>query len=152
MRGWRGGCSWCAPRPGAVRRSCWLIGPGAADRPVAWLSLDAADNDPARFWRHVIAALDRARPDIGERVGPLLGPPAPTSFEGLVTSLINELDAGSGQDEVLLVLDDYHLIGARQVHAPLQFLVEHLPPGLHLVWPAGPTRRCRWRGCGLAGS
>jgi LuxR family maltose regulon positive regulatory protein len=102
-------------------------------RPVAWLSLDAADNDPARFWRHVIAALDRARPGIAERVGPLLGPPAPNSFEGLVTSLINELDARPGQDEVLLVLDDYHLIGARQVHAPLEFLVEHLPPGLHLV-------------------
>ena len=119
--------------------------------PVAWLSLDAADNDPARFWRHVIAALDRARPGIGERVGPLLGPPAPTSFEGLVTSLINELDARPGQDEVLLVLDDYHLIGARQVHAPLEFLVEHLPPGLHLVLasrsdPPLPLARLRARG------
>jgi ATP/maltotriose-dependent transcriptional regulator MalT len=107
--------------------------------PVAWLSLDAADNDPPRFWGHVIAALDRARPGIGERVGPLLGPPAPNSFEGLVTSLINELDARPGQDEVLLVLDDYHLIGARQVHAPLEFLVEHLPPACTWCWPAGPT-------------
>ena len=120
-------------------------------RPVAWLSLDAADNDPARFWRHVIAALDRARPDIGERVGSLLGPPVPSSFEGLVTALINELAAESGQDEVLLVLDDYDLIGARQVHAPLQFLVEHLPPGLHLVLasrsdPPLPLARLRARG------
>ena len=119
--------------------------------PVAWLSLDAADNDPARFWRHVIAALDRARPEIGERVGSLLGPPAPSSFEGLVTALINELAAQSGQDEVLLVLDDYHLIGADQVHAPLQFLVEHLPPGLHLVLasrsdPPLPLARLRARG------
>ena len=47
----------------------------SGDRPVAWLSLDAADNDPVRFWRHVVAALDRARPGIGERVAPLLGPP-----------------------------------------------------------------------------
>src|SRR5262245_8347029 len=45
------------------------------ERPVAWVSLDASDNDPARFWRHVVAALDRACPGIGERAGPLLGPP-----------------------------------------------------------------------------
>src|SRR6185295_16007908 len=64
--------------------------------PVAWLSLDASDNDPARFWRHAVAALDAVYPGIGERVGPLLGPPAPHSFEGLVTALINELAARSG--------------------------------------------------------
>ena len=102
-------------------------------RPVAWLSLDAADNDPARFWRHAVAALDRARPGIAEPVGPLLGRPAPPSFEGLVTALINELAAQPGGDELLLVLDDYHLIDARQVHASMLFLLEHLPPGLHLV-------------------
>src|SRR6266699_1430510 len=78
-------------------------------RPVAWLSLDAADNDPARFWRHAAAALDRVSPGIAERVGPLLGPPAPASFEGLVTALINELAAQPGADEMLLVLDDYQL-------------------------------------------
>ena len=103
------------------------------DRPVAWLSLDAGDNDPARFWRHAVAALDRARPGTGERVGTLLGSPAPASFEGLVTALINELAAQPGQDELLLVLDDYHLIDAQQVHEPLLFLLEHLPPGVHLV-------------------
>src|SRR6266568_4567831 len=48
---------------------------GSARRAVAWLSLDTADNDPARFWRHVVAALDRACPGIAERAGPLLGPP-----------------------------------------------------------------------------
>ena len=101
--------------------------------PVAWLSLDAGDNDPARFWRHAVAALDRARPGIGERVGALMGAPAPASFEGLVTSLINELAAQPGQDELLLVLDDYHLIDAQQVHEPLLFLLEHVPPGVHLV-------------------
>ena len=102
-------------------------------RPVAWLSLDAGDNDPARFWRHAVAALDRARPGIGERVGPLLGPPPPPSFEPLVTALINELAAQPGDDEVLLVLDDYHLIGSQPVHASVGFLLEHRPPGLHLV-------------------
>ena len=94
MRDWRGGWSWSAPRPGTARRSCWPTGPSAASSRPAWLSLDAGDNDPARFWRHAVAALDRVRPGIGERVGPLLGPPAPPSFEPLVTALINELAAG----------------------------------------------------------
>ena len=60
-------------------------------QPTAWLSLDAGDDDPARFWRHAVAALDRARPGTGGRVAPLLGPPAPSSFQGLVTALINDL-------------------------------------------------------------
>ncbi len=97
--------------------------------PVAWLSLDAGDNDPARFWRHAVAALDRARPGIGERVAPLLGPPAPSSFQGLVTALINELAA----EEALLVLDDYHVIGSPQVHESLAFLAEHRPAGLRVA-------------------
>ena len=126
----------------------WLRSGG---RPVAWLSLDAGDNDPVRFWRHVVAALDGARPGIGDRVAPLLGPPAPRSFEGLVTALINELAAQSGENEVVLVLDDYHLVGARQVHASLAFLLEHLPPGLCLVLasrsdPPLPLARLRARG------
>jgi len=121
------------------------------DRPVAWLSLDDGDNDPARFWRHAVAALDRARPGIAERVGALLGPPAPASFAGLVTALINELAAAPGDGEVLLVLDDYHLIDAQQVHEPLVFLLEHLPPGVHLVLasrsdPPLPLARLRARG------
>jgi hypothetical protein len=69
----------------------------------------AGDNDPARFWRHTVAALDRARPGIGERLAPLLGPPAPASFQGLVTALVNDL-AG---EEAVLILDDYQVIGSR---------------------------------------
>ena len=102
--------------------------------PVAWLSLDAGDNDPARFWRHTVAALDRARPGISERMGPLLGPPPPPSFEPLVTALINELAAQPDADEaLLLVLDDYHLISSPLVHESLGFLLEHRPPGLQLA-------------------
>jgi LuxR family maltose regulon positive regulatory protein len=99
------------------------------EHPVAWLSLDAGDNDPARFWHHAVAALDRARPGTGERVAPLLGPPAPTSFQGLVTALINHL----AREEALLVLDDYHVISAQQVHESLSFLVEHRPTGICVV-------------------
>jgi ATP/maltotriose-dependent transcriptional regulator MalT len=118
-------------------------------RPVAWLSLDQDDNDPARFWRHVAAALDGVRPGIAERVAGLLGPPAPASFEGLMTALINELAAQPGP--VLLVLDDYHLVDAQPVHASVGFLVEHLPPGLRLVLasradPPLPLARLRGRG------
>ena len=115
--------------------------------PVAWLSLDAGDNDPARFWRHAVAALDRARPGTGGRVAPLLGPPAPSSFQGLVTALINDL-AG---DEALLVLDDYHMIGSPQVHESVAFLVEHRPAGLCVALasrsdPPLPLARLRARG------
>src|SRR4029453_7544482 len=60
-------------------------------RPVAWLSLDEGDNDPARFWRHVVAALEGVRPGVAERVTPLPGPPVPSSFEGLGTAVINRL-------------------------------------------------------------
>jgi ATP/maltotriose-dependent transcriptional regulator MalT len=126
----------------------WARGDG---RPVAWLSLDAGDNDPARFWRHAIAALDLARPGIAERVGQLLGPPPPRSFEGLVTALINEFATQPGADEVVLVLDDYHLIDSEVVHASVVFLLEHLPPGLHPVLasradPPLPLARLRGRG------
>ena len=120
-------------------------------RPVAWLGLDAGDNDPVRFWRYVIAALDRAQPGIAGRLGPLLGPPAPHSFEGLVTALINELAVQPGQDGVLLILDDYHLIDSGPVHESVAFLLENLPPGLHLVVssradPPLPLARLRARG------
>ena len=97
--------------------------------PVAWLCLDAGDSDPARFWRYALAALDRTRPGLAERLGPLFGPPPPLSFEGLVTALINELAAQPGGDEVALVLDDYHLIEPGAVHGSVAFLLEHLPPG-----------------------
>ncbi len=102
-------------------------------RPAGWLSLDAGDSDPARFWRHVVAALDRARPGVAEQVAPLLGPPAPASFDGLVTALINAIAAAPGDGELLLVLDDYHLIDSAPVHASVTFLLEHLPPQLLVV-------------------
>ncbi|MFZ0752606.1 MAG: tetratricopeptide repeat protein, partial [Trebonia sp.] len=120
-------------------------------QPVAWLSLDAGDNDPARFWRHAVAALDQVRPGLAERVGSLLGPPAPSSYQGLVTALINELAAGPDADQALLVLDDYHLIESQAVHASLEFLLEHRPPGLHLVLASRsdpPLALARLRGRG----
>ena len=102
--------------------------------PVAWLSLDAGDNDPARFWRHTVGALDRVRPGISERMGPLFGPPPPRSFEPLAAALINEVAGQPDADEaLLLVLDDYHVISSQLVHESLGFLLEHRPPGLYLA-------------------
>ena len=101
--------------------------------PAGWLSLDAGDNDPARFWRHTLGALDRARPGVADRMRPLLGPPAPASFEPLVTALINELAVPSDDRELLLVLDDYHMIGAQEVHASVDFLLDHRPDNLQLI-------------------
>ena len=123
----------------------WARGGG---RPVAWLGLDGGDSDPARFWRYAVAALDRARPGLAGRVGPL---PPPGSFEGLVTALINELAADPGPDEVLLVLDDYHLVDSGPVHESVAFLLENLPPGLRVVVsgradPPLPLARLRARG------
>jgi len=102
-------------------------------RPVAWLSIDAADNDPKRFWRHVVAAIDRVRPRTGKRAGRLLGQPAASAFGGAVAALINTAAEWPSGDEVLLVLDDYHRIDAAQVHETVGLLAEHLPPGLRLV-------------------
>ena len=117
-------------------------------RQVAWLSLDTADNDPVRFWRHVAAALGRVRAGAAERFTALLGPP-PNSLEAAVTVLTNELAAVPGQ--LALVLDDYHLIESPAVHKSVVFLLEHLPAGLRLVVtcradPPLPLARLRARG------
>src|SRR4029453_18876635 len=100
-------------------------------RPVAWLSLGEGDDDPARFARHVAAALDQVRPRGAEQVAALLQGLQPTSFQAVVTTVVNEL-AGVAEEGVL-VLDDYHLVQAPQVHQSVEFLLEHLPAQLRLV-------------------
>src|SRR5215469_13070814 len=140
----------CAPA-GFGKTSLLADWARGGQRPVAWLSLDAGDNDPARFWRHVVASLGQVEPEVGGRLMPLLGPPAPRSFDGLITALINELDAQPGESEVPLVLDDYHLIEAQPVHGSLAFLLEHRPPRLQFLVasradPPLPLARLRARG------
>ena len=122
----------------------WARGGG---RPVAWVGLDGGDSDPARFWRYAVAALDRVRPGLAGRVGP-----APSrSSDGLVTALINELAADPGQGDVLLVLDDYHLVDSGPVHESVAYLLENLPSGLQVIVsgradPPLPLARLRARG------
>jgi LuxR family transcriptional regulator, maltose regulon positive regulatory protein len=104
---------------------------GSASCAVAWLSLDPDDNDPARFWRYVVAALDRVREGLGEQLRPLLTAPTPLPGQSVVTALINQLEAEL--EELVLVLDDYHVIDSTAIHDSLAFLLRHLPPQLHLV-------------------
>jgi len=101
--------------------------PGGA----AWLSLDEGDNDPVRFWDYFIAALRTLRPTTGETALALLRSPQPYPTESVLTALINDL-ANESSDYVV-VLDDYHLIKAEAVHAGVTFLLDHLPPKMHLV-------------------
>jgi ATP/maltotriose-dependent transcriptional regulator MalT len=103
----------------------WIAG---IDRLVAWLSVDEGDNDPGRFLRYLIAALSQADARIGRT---LLQPAPAVPPQELLISLINDLAAaGSG---LLLVMDDYHAIRNFAVHELVGFLLEHQPPGFHLV-------------------
>jgi LuxR family maltose regulon positive regulatory protein len=102
-----------------------------SEAPVAWLSLDDGDNDPARFWRYLAAALDQVCQGVGEQVAGLLRGPPPASLEAVVTVVANQLAALG--DRVALVLDDYHLIQAPAVHDSLVLLLERLPEQLRLL-------------------
>ena len=126
----------------------WLTVAAADGQSVAWLSLDQRDNDPALFWAYVVAALNTGAPGVGAGALSLLQPPEPPNEAGLV-ALLNDLDAIS--NDVVLVLDDYHVIDARDVQDGMAFLLEHLPPQIHLVIgsradPVLPLARLRGRG------
>lgn len=98
---------------------------------VAWLSLDAADGNLTRFLTYFVAALQTVVPAIGEGVLAVLEATRSPRAESVLTDLINEIAAVS--DDIVLVLDDYHVIDARPVDEALAFLLEHLPPQMHLV-------------------
>ncbi len=101
------------------------------ERPAAWLSLDAGENDPTRFLTYLVAALQTLAATIGEGVLSALHSPQPPPTEALLTALLNDIATIS--DHFVLVLDDYHVIEAQPVDHALTYLVEHLPPHLHLV-------------------
>ena len=99
--------------------------------PVGWISLDAGDNDPTRFWAYLISALQVVRADIGQSVLRLLQSSQAPPIESMTTTIINEMCEVS--EEFALVLDDYHMIEAQPIHDSLTFLLNHLPPQAHLV-------------------
>src|SRR5687767_4145112 len=75
---------------------------------VAWLSLEAGDNDPTRFLAYLVSALQTIAANIGEGVLGVLQSPQPPPIESILTSLLNEITAVP--DKFILVLDDYHVI------------------------------------------
>jgi ATP/maltotriose-dependent transcriptional regulator MalT len=130
----------------------WLTAqrPDRTQRRVAWLSLDAADNEAASFWAYVIAALRMAASGAAESARSLLDDPRLPSVETLLTMLLNDLSR-SAAGEIVLVLDDYHVIDSRDVQDGMAFLLDHLPPQLHVVIaaradPPLPLARLRARG------
>src|SRR3954447_22588252 len=108
--------------------SAWIA---TCDQKVAWLSLDEGDSDPTRFLIYFIAALRTIAPTIGEGLLAVLQSPQPPPAESVLTALLNDIT--SIPDHFILVLDDYHLIDAQPVDQILTFLLDHLPPQLHLV-------------------
>lgn len=117
-------------------------------RPVAWLSLDEGDNDPTRFWRHLIAACQRVQETIGETALALLDSAQPLPAEAIPASIINDL-VGLESD-LVLVLDDFHAIQNATIHLALSFLLDHWPVRFRLVVstridPPWPLARFRAR-------
>ena len=126
--------------------STWLA---TCERPVAWLSLDAEDGDPTRFLTYLVAALQTVAPEAGEGLMAMLSSPQSPPLDALLTPLVNALV--TLPEEVLLVLDDYHVVDSAVVDKALGFLLEHLPPQIHLVMltredPPLPLARLRVRG------
>ncbi|MBF6611896.1 MAG: helix-turn-helix transcriptional regulator [Chloroflexi bacterium] len=106
----------------------WVAG---CNRPVAWLSLDEGDSDPARFLTYFVAALQTVVANIGEGILSILRAPQPPPAQVILTALVNEIAVIP--HKLVLVLDDYHLIDSPAVDDALTFLLEHLPTQMHLV-------------------
>lgn len=124
----------------------WLQGQEAR---AAWLSLDEADNDPARFLAYLIAALQQVDAGLGKGIQAMLQSPQPPPSDAVLTAFINEITAIS--TPLILALDDYQVIRALPIHQQLDFLVEHQPPQMRLVLmtredPPLPLARLRARG------
>lgn len=124
----------------------------AGDRRVAWVSLDEGENDPVRFLCYTATALQRLFPGLGEDALAALRQiqaPSMELLEPVLTGLLNEVHALD--QDVVLVLDDYHVVENPAVHQAVQFLLDRLPPRLHLVIatrvdPPLPLSRLRARG------
>ncbi|RPI27074.1 MAG: LuxR family transcriptional regulator [Chloroflexota bacterium] len=108
--------------------SAWIRQCGKA---VGWVSLDERDNDPAPFWGYFISAIQTLHKDIGSTALAMLWSPQPPALETILTDLLNEL--AQVESDFLLVLDDYHAIEAQSIHKGIGFLLDNMPPTMHLV-------------------
>lgn len=126
----------------------WLAAAPGDGPAAAWLSLDQRDNDPALFWAYVVTALQRATPAAGTSALSLLSS-GQSPMEAVLATLLNDLDALP--QDVVLVLDDYHVIESQDVHDGMAYLLEHAPPQMRVVIasrsdPPLPLARLRARG------
>jgi LuxR family maltose regulon positive regulatory protein len=126
--------------------SAWVTG---LARPAAWLSLDEEEKTPTRFLTYLIAALQTIAAPLGAEALSLLQASQPPPPEAILTALLNEIT--TLPDPFVLVLDDYHMVDANAVDVALTYLVERLPPRMHLVIatredPHLPLSRLRARG------
>jgi LuxR family transcriptional regulator, maltose regulon positive regulatory protein len=118
------------------------------DYPLAWVSLEKGDNDPAHFMSYLLAALQNIQDGLGEDVGAMMqGTQNPLDIT-IVSLLINKLS--EVPNEFVLILEDYHVIESQEIHQMMIFLLEHLPPQMHLVIlsradPPFPLARLRAR-------
>ncbi len=116
--------------------------------PTAWVSLDEGDDDPVRFWSYLIAACQMVHNGIGASAQTILQSPQPLPAETIPIILINDLV--SVKREMVLVLDDFHVIRDKTIHEAIIFLLDHLPANLHIllstrVDPSWPLARFRVR-------
>ncbi len=124
----------------------WIAGCG---RPVGWLSLDQSDTNPSRFFSYLIMALQLIKTGIGEGLLVALKSREPPQLEAVLTDLINEITSISAN--FIIVLDDYHSVEFKEVDQAVKFLIEYLPPQMHLLIasredPSLPLARLRARG------
>ncbi|HEX9133391.1 MAG TPA: LuxR C-terminal-related transcriptional regulator [Ktedonobacteraceae bacterium] len=129
--------------------SAWYADLSGSGYPFAWVSLDADDNDPVRFWSYVLVALNTLHDGASDAALTLLRSPQPPPVEPVLTSVLNAFTTLS--KDAVLVLDDYHVIETQPIHRAMIYLLEHLPPRLHLVIatrvdPPMPLARLRVRG------
>jgi LuxR family maltose regulon positive regulatory protein len=129
----------------------WIAGRMQGTR-IAWLSLDRGDDDPLRFLAYLVAAIQSIDSELGEGAWAMMQSPQPPDAETVLTALINDLaerpGSGGQPAPVVLVLDDYHEVTAQPVHDVLVFLLDHLPPQMHVLiatrvdppWPLGRLR------------
>jgi LuxR family maltose regulon positive regulatory protein len=109
----------------------WLATETVGERAVGWVSLDASENEPALFWAYFIRALQNVHAGVGSHALSLLHSPHPPAIESVLTAVINEINAIDC--DFVVILDDYHIIDAPAVHNALTFLLDHLPPRMHVV-------------------
>lgn len=127
----------------------WLSDPSAGERVVGWVSLDPSENEPPLFWAYFVRALQKVHPEFGHEALEQLISPNPPAMEVVVSRLINEISAIDA--DVVVVLDDYHVIESSAVHEGVALFLDRLPPRMHLVIasrsePPLPLPRMRARG------